>query len=641
MRRFTGHIAHYPRWLLFSIVATLLIAGISSGFLLLVQQSTKDEVWQSLFENAKSQQIRTTSIIAGKLSSDLNSVIARLQTLALSQNLQQGDFTSDDTDKMLADQFNNLKSLYHVDALYILNTSNVVVNVNANQKQFIGVNMSNRPFVNETLQTKGPVISNGYRAADNSTRIAVTYPIINRHTGQFLGIVGMGMISMPFFSSYGNIYDFNSAQYINVLDRSGAFVASPNSEIVGLSFDSAKVQDDLVKHDGAANAFYHEVLSGETRSSVFDVGFGQRLVTGQPILVDNKVPVYFLTVGIPIDLIYSDINGILAAQNDLNFIELVGVIIATSAILVFLLRTNNRLNVTVKERTKELVNSYAQLESANEQLKDHDKLQTEFVNTAAHELRTPIQPILGLAGILQSRIESQEDRRRRMAEISFGEIGLLERNARRLQKLSAEILDASRIESGTLKLDKELVDINEQVRGVIADIVSWVPQNQRTVEIQFVPSSSSSSSSDGNGDGGNDDNNGAITTTAAASRPTPLLVSVDRLRIFEVLSNLVRNAIKFSEQSGGGMIKVMVATEKREDDDAVLVSIKDRGSGISEDVLPRLFSKFSTDSKRGGTGLGLFIAKNIIQAHGGKIWAENNKDGKGATFAFTLPLERP
>jgi signal transduction histidine kinase len=240
---------------------------------------------------------------------------------------------------------------------------------------------------------------------------------------------------------------------------------------------------------------------------------------------------------------------------------------------------------------------------ANEQLREHDKMQTEFVNIAAHELRTPIQPILGMVELIKHRVSGQTK-----TEITDKQLAILERNAKRLQKLSAEILDATRIESGTLKLELEVVDINEKVRNAIADASSLIAQDQDT-KIQFKP------------------------LTDESGNPIPLLVMADKLRMFQVISNLIRNAIKFSAEDRG---IITVTTGKK--DDQVVVSVKDQGEGISTEMLAKLFTKFSTDKEKGGTGLGLFIAKNIVEAHRGRIWAENNKDGNGATFAFTLPL---
>jgi signal transduction histidine kinase len=253
---------------------------------------------------------------------------------------------------------------------------------------------------------------------------------------------------------------------------------------------------------------------------------------------------------------------------------------------------NKHLNRLVKERTREL-------ETAIEQLKAHDKIQNEFINIAAHELRTPIQPILGLSGLLQSKEEDEEKR---------GLIDIISRNAKRLQRLTQDILDVTRIESQLLRLNKEKFNLNGLVLGIIEEYKKEIRNdNKNNIKLLYNPTG---------------DNN--------------IIVEADRYRITQVTSNLLDNATKFTKEGGeGGTVSINI--KKKENDSWVTVSIKDTGSGIDPEIMPRLFTKFTSKSFK-GTGLGLFISKSIIEAHGGKIWAENNIDGKGATFNFSLPL---
>jgi two-component system sensor histidine kinase VicK len=238
-----------------------------------------------------------------------------------------------------------------------------------------------------------------------------------------------------------------------------------------------------------------------------------------------------------------------------------------------------------------------------------EKMEKEFVNMAAHELRTPVQPLLGMTDILMSQLEEEEkvegDKRNKTKEITVTkeDLEMIARNAKRLERLTSDILDASRIESNALKLNLELIDLNEKIRIVVNDERSTIPQG-KNLEIIFDQKESA-----------------------------PLFVRADKLRLFEVLSNLIGNAIKFSDSGG----TIIVTAEKSASKKEAIVSIKDRGKGIDKEIVPRLFTKFASTSDR-GTGLGLYLSKGIIQAHGGSIWAENNKNGIGATFRFTLPL---
>ncbi len=247
---------------------------------------------------------------------------------------------------------------------------------------------------------------------------------------------------------------------------------------------------------------------------------------------------------------------------------------------------------------------YQQVKEVNEQLKLHDKMQQDFVNLAAHELRTPIQPILGLVGLLRTRKEHiKEDELEDSLE-------LINRNALRLKRLSEDILDVTRIGSKSLKLKRERLNLPDVISSTIQEIVKNQIDNSMKVQVMFEPQ-------------GND----------------IIFIEADRGRLTQVISNLISNAVKFTKRDGGN-ISIILQKRDYEGDNSkeeVIVSVKDTGTGIDPEIFPRLFDKFASKSFQ-GTGLGLFISKSIIDAHGGNIWAENNSDRKGATFYFTLPL---
>jgi signal transduction histidine kinase len=232
-----------------------------------------------------------------------------------------------------------------------------------------------------------------------------------------------------------------------------------------------------------------------------------------------------------------------------------------------------------------------------ERLEAHDRMQREFINIAAHELRTPAQSILGYSELLQD--EPGEDAGEMLRSLT--------RNAYRLQALITDILDVSRIEAGTLILDKENLDLSDLIDTAIEDAENQVNASGKMIEISY-----------------------SHKQIQQTEEKKSLIVSADKDRILQVLSNLLGNALKFTKEG-----KVAITTEKEEN--RVILKVKDSGSGIDPEIFPRLFEKFASKSEK-GTGLGLFISKNIIEAHGGRIWAENNSDGIGATFAFSLPI---
>ena len=254
------------------------------------------------------------------------------------------------------------------------------------------------------------------------------------------------------------------------------------------------------------------------------------------------------------------------------------------------LNWNKKLEGTVNART-------ADLRRANEQLKNHDQMQKEFINVAAHELRTPIQPVLALSDILRSKIKDKEQ-----VEL----LDVILRNVKRLQRLSQVILDVTMIESHSLKLNKHAIDLNDLIVNIIQDHQNVIQKSDGKVKLEYE-------------------------TEAKGKEGKQIFVEADRERITQVVWNLLTNAMKFTKD---GTITVSTRVTGRE----VIVTVKDTGEGIDPKIQPRLFSKFATSSIQ-GTGLGLYISKSIVEAHGGSMWAENKSDRRrGATFYFSLPV---
>ncbi len=233
-----------------------------------------------------------------------------------------------------------------------------------------------------------------------------------------------------------------------------------------------------------------------------------------------------------------------------------------------------------------------------EQLEKHEKMQREFINIAAHELRTPIQPLLGLAELLGlSGFKDDEEVR----GLTGDDAKVISRNIMRLERLSQSILDSSRIESKTLRLYTERVNLNEKIRNTVHDLASIKGHNSEIL---------------------------------CELPDEPVIVEADKIRMFEVLSNLLGNAIRFTHKG-----TIVVKLERV--DNVAIVSVRDTGVGIDPEVMPKLFTRFVVGkTSASGSGLGLYVSKAIIEAHGGKMWAENNRAGEGATFGFSIPLTR-
>ena len=256
-------------------------------------------------------------------------------------------------------------------------------------------------------------------------------------------------------------------------------------------------------------------------------------------------------------------------------------------------------NAKLKEANRNLIEREEMIRYQYNKLKESDKIKDEFVNIAAHELRTPIQPILGLSEIIRPKVNAEER----------GYVDVIIRNAKRLQRLTEEILDVTKIESQSLKLKKDEFNLNDVIVNCINDLTMNREFNNNVKEKQKI-----------------------------RYEPNDILLNADRGRVSQVISNLLSNAAKFTPVGTISIVSHLNGNPDLKNSEAI-ISVNDNGQGIDPDILPKLFSKFATKSFS-GTGLGLFISKSIVEAHGGRIWAQNNADGQGATFSFTLPIDQ-
>jgi two-component system, OmpR family, sensor histidine kinase VicK len=197
---------------------------------------------------------------------------------------------------------------------------------------------------------------------------------------------------------------------------------------------------------------------------------------------------------------------------------------------------------------------------------------------------------------------------------------IINRNAKKLIQLTSDILDVTKIETNNFNLQKELFNLNDLVSDIIEDYINQLGDEDLKIEGKILCYEYS------------DNINESEDSFDRKEKLNSIYVLADKIRITQVLSNLINNAIKFTKD---GIIQIIV--EKKDKDKKVYINVKVSRSGVDPSIIPHLFSKFTTKSK-GGTGLGLYISKRIIEAHGGKIWAKNNENEKGATFSFSLQL---
>ena len=600
----------------------IVILAVIAGIALVLSISSYE---YSIFTSNKivdiaSQEVRSNTRIEVHdisliLANKLQTVGALLQTLAESPAVHNNEYkTADIVINGRQHSSSDLTDFY----MWLDKNGKInwISNINhTTYQKYKGTDLSYRPYFSIPKSTHTAYYSSLIESNDRIPRLYISYPVINTtgtgtRTGTANGIVTGVVVTSIRLQTLGNFLSnqlfpqFNST--IGLLDRNGTILYATNAQqYVGENVFGDKFQSVLSaslhppESKNLLNDLIKSSLQGYTGSGDVLVNGKMNTIAYQPVLVNGK---NFLTLYISAQHnLASDVSALIDQQRYFTtfVVAIIGAVAIIIAFLVF--SWNKRLNTIVNTRTAELktsndslAESNKQLGFANEQLKVHDKMQREFINIASHEMKTPTQAILGYSKLIQRHPEKRD-----------GMLEAIARNATRLQRLTNDILDVTRIEAQSLKLNKERVNLNKLISDVIEDQRNETEKTKKDIEILHEP------------------------------QERTIEVEADKNRLTQVISNLLSNAIKFTKK---GTIRV---TEEVNDGRA-LVSIEDTGQGIDPEISSRLFSKFAAKSDA-GTGLGLFISKSIVEAHGGKIWAENNSssDGKkGAVFTFSIPLSK-
>jgi signal transduction histidine kinase len=574
--------------------------------LVFLQNFTESTVRKNIYEQQIDRQEKVTKSISQSISSDLGILVSVLDGLANSDLLQSGDFASDETIKLINDKLQRYGA--EVNEIFLLDRNNIVTvalsgpNKTSDDTNLkAGDDLSQRQWVKDTrTKTEAPYFSGGFER-QGVYKIYVTFPILDRETNEKLGIVGESISTVPFFSTYGNLEDLDE-QFLVVFDKTGDIITNPgNAGLLGQNFFGEFVQD-FVARNKVLNNLTRNLLQGHSGFAIYDYGNGERITTQDPILVNGR-PEFFVQAVTPTSGLYSDLENSLFIERVKLFSLFAATLVGVVVLMIFLIKWNNSLKNEVNRRTKELHDSNKQLMEANNQLERNNKLQKEFINIAAHELRTPIQPILGL-----SEIVVRENKDRELDKY----LEVIYRNAKRLRKLTENILDVTRIESKMLRLNKEPVRLHNLLLSMVKEYQTEIIKENPTKQVRL----SYLSNVNGN--------------------PADIVVEADTSRLIQVISNLLNNALKFSRKDGG-VIEVTLAELTKGNDKFAEVSVTDYGEGIDPSIQANLFTMFSTNSYD-GTGLGLYLCKNLIEAQGGRIWARNNPCGRGAVFGFDIKI---
>jgi signal transduction histidine kinase len=469
-------------------------------------------------------------------------------------------------------------------------------------EQFVGADRSDRPYFQVPIDTRSPYITSIIPSIDGNLRFFISQPILSQDR-EFEGVVVASVQPISVGRFLQSKISPNFQSITGLLDRNGVILYSSSDESqIGINVFSEEYRSQLQEN------LRQELSNLLRRSLQEESGFEDISSEG----VSRTLAYQSMSIdGIDFGVLYvvrihtfaEEITPVIESQGTLNAIFIIAVGSITGAIALMIVSSNRGLAELVKQKTsglrqsnESLMKANRKLEEANEQLDEHDRPQREFINIAAHELRTPVQPLLGITELLSDKLQSEKADG---VMVSKEEVEMLERNAKRLEKLTQNILDVTRIEGNKLFLNKEKFDLNTKIENTIRDIKAGLNSKTDAIIINFTPS-------------------------------PPLYVEADETTIYEVIVNLLSNAIKFTQK---GTIDISVIREG----DFAKVTVRDTRTGIDLEVMPKLSTKFVSKSES-GTGLGLYISKSVIEAHGGKMWAENNKDGKVANFTFTLPM---
>lgn len=610
------------------------------------------------------------------LENGLDSVITNLQVLSSSPTIRNNDNDSLSLLDAVQESTNELPDFYmwlDKDGRLIWISGMNVTSYNSQK----GLDLSHNQYFSVPRFTFAPYYSHGQiQSIDGIPRLYMSYPIIDKSTNSSTKLFKGVVVAAISFNVTDNILKRQASSSevagnsIILLDRSGEILLyseDSNGNLPGRNIYENEIDFLGMQMDSyLINSFLKRSVNephSEFRDLVLDGGENRNTIVSDPIFVNGQ---HFWTIFVfaPHHLA-NDVIGLFNQQTSVSLVVIIMIIVVSSGIASIIMLWNKRLALLVNMRTRQLqlkseeldeanwslkdtnkrlsfINqqllfSNKQLFEANKKLKNHDKIQKEFINIAAHELRTPIMPILGGLELLSDKLDNQTK------EMIKEETSMITRNTERLHKLAEDILQVSTIETGNFKVDIQETNLDSLISTTIDDVKRKY-SHERNIPI-IMETGSSRHRQHKEQQEQHVDNKGKL---ELLSSPPERSLLCDPEKISQVVFNLLDNALKFTNR---GMVIVSIsknydvfgekgASQDREREE-FLVSIKDTGKGIDPSVKDRLFQRFASQSAN-GAGLGLYLSKKIIEAHGGRIWAESNNDGtQGSTFIFSLPIAGP
>jgi len=586
--------------------------GISLSFLSYHYSGiTADQISSVASTDIRSNAIIETDGLSRTLIHIIDPISTNLEILSNVANYSNVGWTKNLIDRAQNSTKNLTEGYYWIDE-----NGRIVAISNVNSSlihSYNSIDLSNREYFVIPKETMSKYYSSAIESIDKVPRLYISFPIIEKSSNSSKNVFKGVIVSSIKIHELGSFLQSELtpqvASNVGLMDKNGIIIYARNPLLIGKNYQDSKFQSLIPQEiKGPYNAILERSLKGSSGADdLLLMGGNKTTISYQPVYIGGKY-LWTLFVSAPHQLA-SEVGVLI--NNQKNFSTLMVLIIgAVSLGISFLILSwNKQLESAVNSRTAELkqandslkVNNKL-LELANKKLNTHDKMQKEFINIAAHELRTPIMPILGDAVYLEKQFELGK----KEVMVDKEQVSSIIRNAKRLKRLASDILDITKIESQSLKLNKEKFNIKDVILSSISDIKAQItssnPEQLNNLHIIY--------------------------------NPKDISVFADKNRITQVIFNLLSNSLKFTE-NGTITIESYLEKDKAKDIEYVVVNIADSGQGIDPEILPRLFTKFVSKSFE-GTGLGLFISKSIVHSHNGEIWAYNNP-GNGATFCFKIP----
>lgn len=570
------------------LVALVAISAVSIFLAYTSLQSTEVRLDLTAVQEARRVLVDDTNHAVEDLGRNLDTISRRLQIAASSYALSERDDSEEA--RALLDMINVGLERYTQSIDYVDNKGTLLLTTERELLDPTGSDRSDGLYYVQARERRQPVVTEVFQATDGKASVSIAVPIFTSE-GNFEGVVAAIIPTEYIVEAVEDHLSFTENN-VFLIATDGTIIGHADGSMIGMSiFDQFDGRNDVVNRnlqnmiEGRSGVFEYTSPEGQRRVAVYSpVGFSGIHTWS-----------VFITTSPPQSQAFSTV------LNDQRVFTIVAIILIgmiAAIFITFILTLNSRLHVIVQKQEQQIRGQLDDLRDTYERLTEQDKMKDEFINIAAHELRTPVLPIILSAEGLAEEIGSNNSK-----------IEIILRNARRINKLTNDILDVSRIKSNTFRLQKEQVSLKKIIEESIQDVIFKMAENKsHNLKI-------------------------AIDSKLPEGKDE---ISADRGRLNQVFANLLDNAVNFTDQG-----TITVSLQQGTDPGFIEVRVTDTGKGIDPAIRPRLFEKFATKSEKAkGTGLGLYLCKAIVEAHGGRIWAEDNIGaGKGAVFAFSLPTQ--